>query len=117
MKSLVIALLLITAAESQTADVIVLSTEDAVKLKQLYGEKDAVDKRIKIMKEYIATKYLPIGVPGQCSWMLTEDSNNHKCVLEAWRSGFDASKDFKFIVPKTIIPITNYPLGIVGINH
>jgi hypothetical protein len=108
---------------AQTAKVVQLSPQDAIKAKQLYdaqvaAEKAYTDFRIDIGNRYVshevtspATACAVIVTPGQSidfSASCTppkptpdQEAASHSFQFnQGWWEGFDFSEDFKFIVPK-----------------
>jgi len=96
MKNVAFAIVLLSVAcTAQSARVIQLSPDDAAKVKQLYAQRDAIEKQIADEKDAITAKYL-VAKPGQHGNCLGKYD-----YAPGWNCGeFEYSEDFRFIVPQ-----------------
>jgi hypothetical protein len=106
--------LLSVCAHAQTALVIQLKPEDAVKAKQLYDEQTKVDQEIKDLQKRIEDNYLSYSMPiSNCTTvLLSSPTVDTPCspkdlltVKKEWTT-WEFSSDFKFVVPKPNPPVT-----------
>lgn len=74
----------VLAANGQSAKVIILEDDDAVKAKALYAQRDKVNQEIIDLQNKIRMRY-----------------------LSKWNTQlFEFSEDFKYVVPSTVSPFT-----------
>jgi hypothetical protein len=95
-KVFILLMLSVGLASAQTAQVIQLSPEEALRAKSLYDQKTSIDKQIEYLQAEIADKYI----------------ENKNLTLQGWMWGFEYSTDFKFIVP--LKPNQNSPVSGSG---
>lgn len=95
MKIALALLALSLAAQAQTAKVIELSPEDAVKAKSLYEQQVSIGKQIDDLKMQVQKKYLKPAKGETCNIYYSSG----ECYTSSWATGFEYSDDFRFIVP------------------
>jgi hypothetical protein len=97
-KRLLVAVVLLAASGvlAQTANVIELSPVDAARAQKAWDTLQRAQAEWKETQKDMEVKYVPLGAKGHCTI-----ATDGRCLSDEWINGFEFSKDFKAIVPKT----------------